>query len=250
MQKLINHTLTSYQDINPQRKDALLILHGWGQSSTHWIKFISLLPKNYRYLIIDLPGFGNTQHLPNNPGIKEYSNFILSFIHKLKLENVTLLGHSFGGQIATHLTATHPKNIKQLILLSPSSIRQKTKKQKIKIFIYHQFKFLKKILPHFFLNLLIKQISSTDYFNSSPQHRSILKKIVNQNLAPLLKKISTPTTIIWGDQDKEIPYQGKFLAENIPHSQLVVLYGANHNPHLLKPEKLSSAIQQSLNFQS
>ncbi len=250
MQKLINRTLTSYQDINPQQKNTFLILHGWGQSSTHWIKFISFLPNNYRYLILDLPGFGNTQHLPNNPGLKEYSDFILSFIHKLKLKNITLLGHSFGGQIATYLTATHSKNIKHLILLSPSSIRQKTKKQKIKIFIYHQFNFLKKILPQLFLNLLIKQVSSADYSNSSPQHRSILKKIVNQDLTSLLKKISVPTTIIWGDQDKEIPYQGKFLAENIPHSQLTILYGADHNPHLLKPEKLSSAIQQSLNFQS
>ena len=250
MQKLINHTLTNYQDINSQQKNTFLILHGWGQSGTHWTKFVSLLPNSYRYLLLDLPGFGNTQHLPNNPGVKEYSDFILFFIHKLKLKNVTLLGHSFGGQIATHLVATRPKTFKHLILLSPSTIRQKTKKLKLKILIYHQFRFLKKIIPHLLLNLLIKQISSIDYYSSSPQHRSLLKKIVNQNLAPLLKKISTPTTIIWGDQDKEIPYQGRFLAENIPNSQLIVLYGADHNPHLLKPEKLSSAIQQSLNFQS
>ena len=250
MQKLINHTLTNYQDTNPQQKDIFLILHGWGQSSTHWNKLVSLLPNNYRYVILDLPGFGNTQHLPSNPGIKEYSDFVLSFIHKLKLKNITLLGHSFGGQIATHLVVTHPKTFKHLILLSPSTIRQKTKKLKLKVLIYHQFKFLKKIIPRFLSNPLIKQISSTDYYNSSPQHRSILKKIVNQNLAPSLKKILTPTTIIWGDQDKEIPYQGKFLAENVPQSQLIVLYGADHNPHLLKPEKLSSAIQQSLNFQS
>jgi len=173
----------------------------------------------------------------------------LSFINKLKLKKVIIIGHSFGGQISTYLAAHHPSKINHLILISPSIIRHKTNRQKIKRFIYKQFRPLKKLLPKPILITIIKQITSTDYYNSSPQQRSILKKITNQDLSYLLKKIIVPTTIIWGENDREIPYQGKFIAENIPNSQLVILYGADHNPHIFKPEELSSTITQSLRSQ-
>jgi len=61
-----------------------------------------------------------------------------------------------------------------------------------------------------------------------------------------LPKITVPTTIIWGSQDKEIPYHGKTTAELIKKSKLIVLYGADHNPHLYNSQDLVQAINQSL----
>lgn len=246
MQKIIQGTLTHYQVINPKQTKTLLILHGWGQSGSAWKVIADLLPQTHQVILLDLPGFSGTEHLPNNPSVPEYTQFILEFINKLNLKKPAILGHSFGGQIAINLAASQPNLLSHLILLSPAGIRNKSKKQKIKTYIYKRFKILKKLLPKSITKLILKQITSTDYYNASQKHKEILKQIVVQDLTDKLSHTITPTTIIWGSEDKEIPYQGKFIANLIPNSNLVILYGADHNPHLNNPQDLVQAINQSL----
>jgi pimeloyl-ACP methyl ester carboxylesterase len=44
---------------------------------------------------------------------------------------------------------------------------------------------------------------------------------------------SRPTLILWGDSDTVIPLKdGQYLESIIPHTELTVLKGANHIPHL------------------
>ncbi|MBU1200134.1 alpha/beta hydrolase [Patescibacteria group bacterium] len=246
MQKIVNGTLTQYQTTNSKQKNTLLVLHGWGQSGSNWQTIANLLPKNYQIVLLDLPGFGGTEHLPDNPSIPEYTQFVFEFIKKLNLKKPAILGHSFGGQIAINLTAKYPTLLFQLILLSPAGIRNRSKKQKLKTRVYKKFKFIKKILPKSIIQLILKQLTSTDYLNASSQHKQILKQIVIQDLTNKLNKITTPTTILWGSEDKEIPYSGKIMANLIPNSKLIVLYGQDHNPHLNKPQDLAQAINQNL----
>ncbi len=246
MNTVIQGTLTSYQSINPQANKTCLILHGWGQSGQLWQNTAKLLNPVYHYILLDLPGFGNSSHLPQTAGIKQYATFIKHFIKKLNLKKVTIIGHSFGGQIATQLALTHPQLINQLILISAAIIRLKTPKQKLKSFIYRQFSFLKLILPKTIIKFILKQLSSSDYTNASPQHKEILKLIVHQDLSSQLKKIKTATHIIWGQKDKEIPYMGKFIANQLPNARLSVIYNADHNPHLFQPQELTQTINLSL----
>ncbi len=246
MQLVIDHLIVNYQTINDKEKETVVILHGWGQNSNHWLELGKLLDKNYRYLLLDLPGFGQSHLLTDNPGIPQYSEFLLKVFNKLKIKEPILLGHSFGGQISMYFAANHKNKIKTLILLSPAGIRTKTKKQKLKNYLYKNFKLFKFIFPSFLLKKIIRLFTSTDFLNASAQHRQILNNIVNQDLRYLLKDITTPTHIIWGEQDKEIPYHGKTLAEQIPDSTLHVLYGADHNPQLFKPQMLAKTINDIL----
>jgi pimeloyl-ACP methyl ester carboxylesterase len=239
MQKIVNNTLTRYQILNPNQSKTLLILHGWGQSSSAWQIVAGLLSKNYSIILLDLPGFGGTEHLAGSPSVPEYTQFILDFIKKLGLKKPAILGHSFGGQIAINLAAKHPKLLSKLIPLSPAGIRNKNRS-------YKKFKFIKKILPKAITKLILKQLSSTDYYNATPKHKQILKQIVVHDLTKKLSQIKIPTTIIWGSEDKEIPYHGKTMANLILNSNLVVLYGADHNPHLKSPQNLAQAINQNL----
>ena len=240
MQKVINGTLTQYQALNPKQKNTLLILHGWGQSGSAWQTVANLLPKTYKIILLDLPGFGGTEHLPGNPSIPEYTQFVLEFIKKLQFgTGAVILGHSFGGQIAINLAANHPKLLSNLLLLSPAGIRNRVK-------TYNKLKGLQKLFPKTLGKFILKQISSVDYYNASQKHKNILKQIITQDLTHQLLKIKTPTTIIWGSEDKEIPYHGQTLKNTITNSNLVVLYGADHNPHLKKPQELVQTIIQNL----
>jgi pimeloyl-ACP methyl ester carboxylesterase len=246
MELVLNSQLISYQIVNPKSSKVCLILHGWGHSSSLWTSLASLLNSSYRYLIIDLPGFGNSPLLPNDPDIPQYSQIVSEFINKLKINKPVIIGHSFGGQIAAHLAITHPSLFKKIYLISPAIIRDKSPKEKIKIFLYSQFKILKLLIPKQFLTAILSFVSSSDYAHASLSHQKILKNIVNYHLKSRLKKITVPTHIIWGDRDREISYTGKMLENLIPSSRLHVLYGVGHNPHLSHPKDLSALINRYL----
>jgi pimeloyl-ACP methyl ester carboxylesterase len=246
MQLVIDGHLIGYEILNPKAKRTLLILHGWGHHSQVWLPVANALSHDVKIVVIDLPGFGKSQHLAWGSGVPEYSDFVAKFIKKLDLKKPIVLGHSFGGQIALYLAHKHPELVSRLILVSPAGIRTKTQKQKVKVFLYKRFKYLKYLLPRPILSKIIKRFTSTDYLNASPEHKAVLKKIVTQDLSSVLSEINVKTDLIWGELDKEIPYAGKQICNALPDCQLHILYGADHNPHLSKVTELTKVLNQIL----
>ena len=45
---------------NPQAKQTVLLVHGYGASSASWLPVIPTLAERYHVLAIDLPGFGRS----------------------------------------------------------------------------------------------------------------------------------------------------------------------------------------------
>lgn len=246
MQIVVNGTLTNYLDINPEAKKTLVVLHGWAHNASLWQTLVGNLPQDWRYVLLDLPGFGQTVFLPNQAGVPEYTQFVVDFMQKLNLKKPWLLGHSFGGQIGMYLAAKFPDKLTHLILVSPAGIRTKTAKQKIKILIYKKFRYLRIFLPSFVLRRIVRLFTSTDYLSASKAHKAVLSTIVNQDLSGLLPDIRVPTDVVWGELDVEIPYAGKQLVEGIKDSKLWVLYGVGHNAHLDKSERLIEVLRKIL----
>ena len=57
-------------------------------------------------------------------------------------------------------------------------------------------------------------------------------------LPALLARVTAPTRIVWGRQDKIIPVEcGTLYQQAIPGSELVVIEHCGHAPHLEKPEE-------------
>ena len=62
-----------------------------------------------------------------------------------------------------------------------------------------------------------------------------------------LPKITQPTLIIHGEQDKIVPLErAKELAAAIPNAELLVLEGAGHVPTLTRPGQVADAIASFL----
>lgn len=240
MQKVVNNLLTTYHVVHPEKKQTLLILHGWGQNSSHWLNVIKNLPQNFTGIALDLPAFGSTQPLPGVPAVEDYSKFTRAFIDKLQLKNVTLMGHSFGGQIAVDFSLRFPESLKHMILVSPACIRQSSPNRKS--LLAKKIKPLFKLLPVKIYRRLFEKIASENYLLSNSTQRRILNKIIYQDYSKKLKNINTPTSIIWGDKDFTIENNSKIIAEIIPDSHLSVLYGADHNPHLTSETKFLLAL--------
>ena len=240
MQSVVNGVLTGYHLQNPQAKTTLLILPGWGHTQSEWSTVQSLLPQTVRSLVLDLPGFGSSQALPGQPSVPEYSQFVFDFIKKQKLKNFSLLGHSYGGQVALDLALRHPKLIRHLLLLSPAVIRDNQPSTKSSL--VSLLKPIKNVFPSFLKDHYLRHFASSDYYHSNKYQRALLNRILYVDYRHRLKDLKVQTSILWGSEDQTIPDHSRLLAETIPSSDLHILYGQDHNPHLSSPQKLAQLI--------
>ncbi len=238
MQTIINGLLTHYEIVNPKAKNPVIILHGWGSSSSYWAPLTGKLPSDHVYYLIDLPSFGGTQNLQSSPDVPDYTDFVKSFIEKLKLKKITLVGHSFGGQITIDFSIKYPKVLNKIVLIAPAGIRHRTPITRMKIALTKTIKPLLKLVSPKIQKQILALYTPKDYQNANPHQRSVLNNILKYNLENSLRQITVPTHIIWGSEDHVIPYKGKFMADNIKNSRLHVIYGAGHLIHLSHPDKL------------
>ena len=109
---------TFYEEWGHPDSPTIVFLHGYPGRPKDFRWLISEL-KEYRLLILALPGLGNTE-LPKQDlfSVSSRAEFVRSFLKQLHISSCSLLAHSMGGMIGTHLAHTYPLLIHKLILIS------------------------------------------------------------------------------------------------------------------------------------
>ncbi len=237
--------------------DTLIILHGWQSSKEKWQKVKELLESpDLRVIVPDLPGFKPETGLEKSWNLDDYVLWLEKFSGDIPLSAESkffLLGHSFGGRIAIKFAAKHPEKLTGLILVSAAGIKKKktiwdrillaviklTRKLGVEETTFEKtpWSILRKLFYRYFLR-------KTDYLRATPRQKEIMKNILEEDLKPLLEKISTKTLIVWGRKDKAtLLKDGHLMAEKIKNSRLEILENIGHTPHLENSELLSQKIK-------
>ncbi|XP_051242449.1 serine hydrolase-like protein [Dicentrarchus labrax] len=103
----------------PDHGRPVLCLHGWADNCGTFKTLIPLLPKECRYVAVDLAGHGLSSHRP--PGVfysfPAYVADVRRVVDALQLEKFSIIGHSMGGDVAGMFTALYPEMVDALILL-------------------------------------------------------------------------------------------------------------------------------------
>jgi pimeloyl-ACP methyl ester carboxylesterase len=216
----------------------LLLLHGWGCNIEALAKLQKYLAKQFTAYAIDLPGFGLSAVPTEVWGSAEYANLVAQFIDAIKIVNPILIGHSMGGKIIIALAARKLVNVKKIVLISSAGIKlPQPFTLSLKIYFFKMIKFLSIFGLRF--ELYKKNFGSSDYRSASGQMRSILVKVVNEDVTALLPQIKAPTLLLWGDQDTSTPLAaGAIMHKMISGSQLKVFSGSGHFPFLDNYEKV------------
>lgn len=103
----------------PQNIRPILCLHGWLDNCGAYDKLIPLLPKNYSFLIFDLPGHGLSSRYAPGMGYNYYDQIIL--IERIRKaygwDKVSLMGHSLGSMCCFYYSAVFPDKVDLFIAL-------------------------------------------------------------------------------------------------------------------------------------
>lgn len=233
----------------------VLVLHGWGANINTIMPIVNILKDKFRVHAIDLPGFGRSSEPKEPIDSFKYADIVKSYIDNMKIERVTLIGHSFGGKISIILGSKYPEIIDKIVLIdSAGLIPKRGPEYYIKVYSFKTLRFLYKSLFFWIkdekkMERFYNKFGSRDYQDSQGVMRKILVTVVNENLLPLLCKIKVPTLLIWGDKDTATPlYMGKIMEKEINDSGLVVLEGSSHYSYLDDYQSFTVIIRSFLGY--
>lgn len=244
MQIIVNRSIVNYEFLENKQSDRyILILPGWMRPSLEWLSIANLLKDSFNIVIVDFPGFGITPKPTTDFDIYDYANHVKSFLEKLDVKKCIVLGHSFGGRVAIILAAT-TNIVDKLILVDSAGLNIKNTNVQIKQFFFPLVKSFYKVLPKKLVFKLRTLIGSDDY-NNAGEMKNTLIKVVNQNLVYLLKQIHSQTLIIWGNKDDQVSVnKTKIFKNEISDSQVRIVWGAGHSPHLEKSVKFVEILKE------
>ncbi len=252
---VINTGTLSYLD-NEKGNLTLVFIHGSFIDKEYWENQVSYFSSRYRVIALDLAGHGNSTNNGNEWTTKRFGNDINELIEKLSLENVILIGHSFGGDVILETVHNNPSSIVGIIAID-------------------YFKNVGFELPQDVISQVLSNLK-TDFANTSEQYvnqvlitpktkNEISERVINdyRTMNPkvgiamnkdflsyskremeLLKELSYKLYLINVDYSPTNKNElNKILGDNY---ELISLNGTCHFPMIENPESLNILIEKTI----
>jgi pimeloyl-ACP methyl ester carboxylesterase len=96
---------------------AVLLLHGYAETSRMWRPIIPLLAKKFRVIAPDLPGIGDSAIPADGLDMKSAATRIHALVRSLGVEKARVVGHDIGLMVAYAYAAQFPAETERLVLM-------------------------------------------------------------------------------------------------------------------------------------
>jgi pimeloyl-ACP methyl ester carboxylesterase len=226
----------------------LLFLHG-ARGAGVWLPFFKALSGHFEVIVPEHPGFGRSDSPEWLDNVGDLANFYLSFMHKLGLREVNLVGTSLGGWLAADIAVRNSGPLRTLTLVAAAGIHVQGV-PKGDLFLWAPEELVRNLFfDQTFAENMLKQTPDETERKRQAQNALTLAKLAWQprlydpNLRKWLHRIDRPTLIVWGDSDKLIPpAYGPAFRDLIPGAKLEVIKNCGHLPHVEKTGELVNHI--------
>ncbi len=220
----------SYEMSEVRNEKSILFLHGWGSNKELMRQAFGDI-EGWCAIYVDMPGFGQS---PNEEILttRDYANIMGLFMQELGREGDVVVGHSFGGKVATLLKPS------LLVLLSSAGIPvPKPWDVRAKIALY-------KLLKPFGVGAVRKYFVSQDARNMSENMYETFKNVVDEDFRPVFARYDKRALLFWGREDSATPLAcGKEIASLMCQASLYELSG-DHYFFLDKGAKIVQKIKE------
>ncbi len=252
------------RDTGPRDAPAIVLLHGFGASLHTWDAWAKDLEADYRVVRFDLPGFALTGADPTG----DYSDarslaVLLALMDRLGISRSVLVGNSMGGRIAWMFAAAHPDRVAKLVLMAPDGFASAGMRYGVAPAVPWTMRLLPYVLP----TPLLRATLAPAYADRSVMTDDLVARYRDMMLAPgvrraivdrlpqtvlvdpvpLLRRITAPTLLLWGEKDGMIPFSNAadYLGE-IPGARLVGFPELGHLPQEEAPARSVAALREFL----
>jgi uncharacterized protein (TIGR04551 family) len=95
---------------------AIVLLHGFGASLDSWSGVADVLAKHHRVVAVDLKGFGWTSRPDGDYSPAAQAALVWHVLDKLGVDDVAVVGHSWGSSVALAMTLAQPARVRRVAL--------------------------------------------------------------------------------------------------------------------------------------
>lgn len=242
----------------------VVLLHGGGPGASgvsNYSRNIDALAQRFRVIVPDMPGYGRSgKTLDQSDPFGHLAAAIRGLLDELGLPTAHLIGNSYGGAAALRLALDNPERVDKLVLMGPGGIGttralptagltsllsyyggEGPSRQKLATFIRTYLVYEGDSVPDELIDLRYEASIEPEVVANPPLRRPsgprALRTLWRMDLTrdARLKRLQTPTLVLWGRDDKvNRPAGGPMLLNMMPNAELVM---TSHTGHWLQWER-------------
>ena len=275
----------AYMDIKPAANangKTVVLFHGKNFGGYYWTNVIKMLSaKGYRVIVPDQIGFGKSSKPFIHYSFHQLARFNKQLLDTLGVQQITLMGHSMGGMLATRFSLMYPNNVQKLILEDPIGLEDyrtfvpytsaaeqyktelKTTAESVKK--YYETSYFVKWKPEY--DYLVKIGAGVAKSADFPRYAMVaaltFEMIYEQPVCYEFGLLKMPVVLFTGKEDKTIvgkallsdaekarhgQYKilGPETAKKIPNCKLIEFDNVGHIPHIEAADKFLKALNENL----
>jgi pimeloyl-ACP methyl ester carboxylesterase len=107
----------NYVHGGPNDGPAVIMLHGYSDSSFSFSRVLPLMPAHLRVIAVDQRGHGNSDRPAHGYSMDAFASDLLALMDALRIDRATLVGHSMGSFVARRAAEKAPRRISRLVLV-------------------------------------------------------------------------------------------------------------------------------------
>ena len=204
---------------------------------------MTALAADHDVLVPEHPGFGGSDEPAWFDTIHDLAYFYLDLLDRLNLRDVFVVGSSIGGWLALEIAIRNCDRIAAVALASPAGLYVPGLRRG-DIFLWSAEEkarnlYFDQALAERALARVPTPLDVDIEFKNQHGFARVAwePRLFDPHLSKWLHRVTVPTQIIWGADDKVIPagYAAEF-ARLIPDSAVEIIPQCGHLPHVEKPE--------------
>ncbi len=246
---------------------AVVLVHGLGGFIENWMYNVETLAQRHRVYAMDLVGFGRSDKTPLVKDVYVLVQFISDFMDTQKISKATLVGNSLGAGLVLLFALQFPQKVEKLVLVDNAGMGRDViidfrlcslpylGELLIKPSLKGTEKLWKKIVydPALVTPELIKMCYELGTLPGATKSLlSVLRSGINlcgqratltKLLLKDLGKITAPTLVLWGRQDRIISVKHAQIAvAKIPGAKLQIYDKCGHMPMFERPVEFNKLV--------
>jgi pimeloyl-ACP methyl ester carboxylesterase len=238
------------------RGPAMVMIHGFGADKDHWTGTARHLRRRFRVVAMDLPGFGATPALSDEPlDVRSQAARVRAFVEALGIQRFHLVGNSMGGHIAGVLAHDFPAGVLSLTLVEchgvrsrePSLVDVEIARGELPLVPANRREFARLVGLVFvrrpFLPGAVLRAMCADALANRPLRLRIWRELWGPHahlLESLLPALTLPVLLIWGDSDRFFHRSAiDTLRGGLSDVRVVMMDRCGHEPMFERPAEFA-----------
>jgi len=239
----------------------ILLIHGQPFNRSMWDDQKALLAQNYRLIIPDLRGYGESGVTEGIVLLDELALDLMHLLDQLGIKKAVIIGLSMGGQIALEMYRWAPGLFRAIVLADTDARAEDGPGYQNRIALSNRIlaegleKFTEERIGRFmcdttFINKpdvvdrVKKMMKTTPAAGSAAAQRGRAERM---DYTPLLGNIDFPALIVVGDKDEFTPIaSADYMHQRIKGSELAIIKDSGHISNMEQPEAFNGVLRKFL----